>query len=206
MLALTFAGDESGDLSFSFAKGATRYFVVAMISTAAPEALRRLLADVRHSSALPTEYEFSFHALSSALLRQRVFAALSAADFEGWAIIVDKTTLPDSYKVMRPLDLYVYFVTELVRLIPPAKQEGATLILDEFGVPSQVRTELRRFMAVRGIPRHFRRVLIKRSRSEPLIQIADLVAGAILRRDAKGDASAYEHIVAKLQRVLEFSG
>jgi hypothetical protein len=107
---------------------------------------------------------------------------------------------------MRPLDLYVYFVTELVRLIPPAKQEGATLILDEFGAPSQVRTELRRFMAVRNIPRHFRRVLIKRSRSEPLIQIADLVAGAILRRDAKGKVSAYEHIVAKLQRVLEFSG
>lgn len=91
---------------------------------------------------------------------------------------------------MRRLDFYVYFVTELIRMIPPEKREGATLILDEFGSAAQVRTELRRFMSARDIPRHFKRVLVKRSRSEPLIQVADLVAGAILRRDTKGDADA----------------
>jgi hypothetical protein len=107
---------------------------------------------------------------------------------------------------MRGLDFYVYFVTELIQLIPPEKREGATLILDEFGSAVQLRSELRRFMAARNIPRHFRRVLAKRSRSEPLIQIADLVAGAILRRDAKRDAETYEYVEPKLKRVLEFRG
>jgi hypothetical protein len=206
MLTLTFAGDESGDVSFSFDKGASRYFVVAVIATAAPELLRRLLADVRERSGLPAQYEFSFNALSSAPLRRRTFEALAEADFEGWAVVVDKTTLPDSFRVMRRLDFYLYFVTELVRLIPADKREGATLILDEFGSPAQVRTELRRFMTIRDIPRHFKRIQVRRSKSEPLIQVADLVAGAILRRDAKGQADAFDYIEKKLSQVLEFRG
>jgi len=206
MLTLTFAGDESGDVSFAFDKGASRYFVLAVIATAVPETLRQLVADLRRSSGLPLNYEFSFHALSSARLRQRVFTALAKADFESWAVVVDKTTLLDSFKIMRALDFYLYFVTELIQLIPPAKREGATLILDEFGSASRLQTELRRFLIVRGISRRFRRVLVKRSRSEPLIQVADLVAGAILRRDTKSDAGAYDYLEKKLKRVLEFRG
>jgi hypothetical protein len=109
MLTLTFAGDESGDVSFAFGKGASRYFVVAVIATATPDTLRHLLADLREQSGLPAQYEFSFNALSSAPLRRRVFEALAGADFEGWAVIVDKTTLPDSFKVMRRMDFYLYF-------------------------------------------------------------------------------------------------
>ena len=51
--------------------------------------------------------------------------------------------------------------------------------------------------------RHFQRVLVKRSRSEPLIQVADLVAGATLRRDAKGEAEAFGYIEKKLM-VVEY--
>jgi len=159
MLTLTFAGDEAGDVSFSFEKGASRYFVVAALATAAPDSLRQRLADLRQSSGLSHEYEFKFNALSSTALRRRVFASLSDADFEAWAVIVDKTALSDPFKVMRGLDVYVYFVTELIQLIPAEKREGATLILDEFGSTAQLRTELRRFMSARGIPRHFKRVL-----------------------------------------------
>lgn len=206
MLTLTFAGDEAGDVSFAFGKGASRYFIVAVVATADPDGLRQLLAELRQRSGLLAEYEFSFHALSSAPLRRRVLEALSNADFESWAIVVDKTTLPDPFKVMRRLDFYLYFVTELIRLIPEDKREGATLILDEFGSAATQRTELRRFMAARSIPRSFKRILVKRSRSEPLIQVADLVAGAVLRRDAKADAEAYEYVTGKLRRVWEYRG
>ncbi len=206
VLTLTFAGDEAGDVSFSFDKGASRYFVVAAIATADPEGLRQCLTDLRQKSGLPHEYEFKFTALSSATLRRRVFESLAQAEFEAWAMVVDKTALSDPFKVMRGLDLYVYFITELIQLIPPAKREGATLILDEFGSAAQVRTELRRFMVARDIPRHFKRVIAKRSRSEGLIQIADLMAGALLRRDSRRDAEVYGYVEQKYKRVLEFRG
>jgi hypothetical protein len=207
MITFTFAGDESGDVSFAFEKGASRYFVVAAIGTTEPESLRTALAELRDRLGLAANYEFGFNAMASShKLRQKVFAQLAQLDFEAWAVVADKTALPDTFKVMRRLDFYLYFVTELIQLIPVEKREGATLILDEFGAAAKLPVELRRFMSARNIPRRFSRVLAKRSKSEPLIQIADLVAGAILRRDAHGEPEAYEAIENKMRRVLEFNG
>ncbi|HEY4580482.1 MAG TPA: hypothetical protein VIG89_05545, partial [Candidatus Acidoferrales bacterium] len=103
----------------------SRYFVVAAIGTTEPESLRAALAELRERLKLAAHYEFGFNAMaSSRKLRQKVFARLAQLDFEAWAVVVDKTTLPDAYKVMRRLDFYLYFVTELIQLIPSEKREG----------------------------------------------------------------------------------
>jgi hypothetical protein len=49
-------------------------------------------------------------------------------------------------------------------------------------------------MKAHDIDHGFRRITVRRSESEPLIQAADLVAGAILRRDAKKDSEAYDYL------------
>jgi hypothetical protein len=69
MRTLTFAGDESGDVSFSFGKGASRYFVLAVIATDEPDALRQTLADIRQKAGLKRTFEFRFHDLTSLRLR-----------------------------------------------------------------------------------------------------------------------------------------
>lgn len=204
MLTFTFAGDESGDVSFNFGKGASRYFVIAVIATAEPQKLRQTLDNVREDSGLPATFEFSFHAMSSAKLRQRVLRALQRADFEAWALIVDKTTLSEPFKAMRRLDFYLFFITELLQAIPAEQREKATLVLDEFGGEPNLPLEFRRYMKRRNIPRHFSRVLTRRSKSEPLIQAADLVAGAVLRRDAQHDSEAFDLIEQKYRAVLEY--
>ena len=68
MLTFTFAGDEAGDASFVFKKGASRYFVMAVVATQNPDALRSLLADVRQKSHLPQGFDFHFNSLASAKL------------------------------------------------------------------------------------------------------------------------------------------
>ena len=107
---------------------------------------------------------------------------------------------------MSGLDLYLFFVSELIRHIPDQKREGGTLILDEFGYPDQTKDELRRIMKARNIQHGFRRISIRRSQSEPLIQIADLVAGAIWRRDTHNDTGAYEVIERKIKKLVEYGG
>ncbi len=205
MITFTFAGDESGDVSFNFGKGASRYFVMAVISTSQPQELRQALDTVRQELSLPAGYEFGFNSMGSAVaLRQKVFSRLRAADFSAWAIVVDKTILSDIYKTMRRLDFYLFFITELLQAIPEDQREKSTLILDEFGGTPDLPLEFRRYMKRRNIPRHFNRVLTKRSQSEPLIQIADLVAGAILRRDSHGEAEAFDMISAKLKNLIEY--
>jgi hypothetical protein len=204
MLTFTFAGDEAGDASFAFKKGASRYFVMAVIASQQPDDLRAMLADVREKAHLPTMFDFHFNSLASAKLRTLLFSSLGTGDFEAWAIIVDKTTLPDTFQFMSGLDFYLYFVAELIRQIPFEEREEATLILDEFGAPEQTLAELRHVMKTRNIQHGFRRISIRRSQSESLIQVADLVAGAILRRDAHKESEAFDMIAKKVKKIVEY--
>jgi len=206
MSVLTVAADESGDVSFSFAKGASRYLCIAAISTDQPDALRHSLVNFRSKSGLSDQFEFKFSALSTNLLRKRTFAFLAEQDFEGWAVVVDKTSLSDAFKVMHSLEFYLFFMTEVIRLIPEEKRLNATLILDEYGSPTKTKTELRRVLRARSVTPAFRQTRIARSHTEPLLQIADLVAGAIVRRDAKAQSEAFDVIAPKLKRLLEYKG
>lgn len=202
MLTFTFAGDESGDTSFNFERGASRYFVITVIATQSPDNLRVLLEKLRQESGLAQNYEFGFRKLSAERLRNRVFSALSQANFDAWAILVDKAKLAEAYKGMSGLDFYLYFVTELIARIPSEKRAGGTLILDEYGYPDQTKEELKRILKARNIAHGFRRISIRRSQSEPLIQIADLVAGSIWRRDTHNDTGAYEMIERKIKKLI----
>lgn len=204
MITITFAGDESGDVSFNFGKGASRYFVMAVIATMKPEDLRQSLAEVRDEFGLSTSYEFSFNGISSTQIRQRVFQTLQNLEFDAWALVVDKTLLPEPFKAMRRLDFYLFCITELLQAIPSELREKSTLILDEFGGEPDLPLEFRRYMKRREIPRHFSRILTKRSKSEPLIQVADLVAGAVLRRDSQSDSEAFDMIQTKFKKVIEY--
>jgi hypothetical protein len=201
MITLTFAGDEAGDVSLNFAKGASRYFVPAFIATQKPDRLREKLADLRQSLGLSETHEFKFHKMTSTEIRHEVFLTLSQADFEAWALIVDKTRLPKIFETTDSLEIYTHFITELLGIIPTELQRDATLILDEFGSTPDLRTELRRTMIKRHMPRLFKRVIIRSSHKESLIQVADLMAGAIMRRDTQNDADAFDMISRKIKRL-----
>ncbi len=203
MSTFTFAGDEAGDTSFTFKKGASRYFVLAVIATPTPDDLRHRLAAARKQAYLPEGFDFHFNALASANLRNLLFSTLSSADFEAWVIIVDKATLVDVFQVMSGLEFYLYFVAELISQIPIEKRKGNLLILDEFGSPEKTRLELHRVMKTRHIQHGFRRISIRRSQSETLIQAADLVAGATLRRYAHQQSDAFDQIASKVKTLIE---
>lgn len=206
MLTLTFAGDEAGDFSFNFEKGASRYIVIAVIATPDPESLRQLLSNIRKENRLSPSHEFGFHNISSGQFRQRIFTALRSANFEAWALIADKTTLPKPFSLfMTGLDTYTFFVSELIEHIPPEKREGATLILDEMGYPDQTRDELKRMLKKRNIKHGFNRISMRRSKQEALIQIADLIAGSVLRRDSHNQSEAYDMIAGKIVELIEYN-
>ena len=118
--------------------------------------------------------------------------------------MVDKTLLPEIFRAMRRIDFYLFCITELLQSIPVEKREKSTLILDEFGGEPALPLEFRRYMKRRNIPRHFSRVLTKRSKSEPLIQVADLVAGAVLRRDSQHNSEAFDIDQGKFNTVVEY--
>jgi hypothetical protein len=157
----------------------------------------------RQYSLLP-QYEFSFHNTTSTRLRTALWETLPRLDFRVWAVVVDKRRLPDAFLAMQPRAFYVFFVTEVIRLIPESEREGSILLLDEFDRSGKTLAEVKRTLKLRHIRRGFKRIRVRRSRSEDLVQIADLVAGAVLRRYAKGDDRAYRIFEPKIQVLLEF--
>ena len=204
-ITFTFAGDEAGDFSFNFKKGASRYLVVAVIATPDPDSLRDLLDKIRKENKLSPSHEFDFNSLSSAQFRQNIFASLRNANFQVWALVADKVTLPEPIRFFfSGLDTYAYFVSEVIGHIPLEKRKGATLILDEFGDPEKTRAQVKRALKLRNIPHGFNRISMRRSRQEALIQIADLIAGAILRRDAHNQSEAYDMIAKKIVELIEY--
>ena len=204
-ITFTFAGDEAGDFSFNFEKGASRYLVVTVIATPEPDNLREVLTNIRRENKLSPSYEFGFHNVTSAQFRKRIFTTLRSANFEAWGLIADKTMLPETFSLfMSGLDVYSYFVSEIISHIPLTKRMGATLILDEFGRPEQTREELKRIFKKRNIQHGFSRITIRRSHQESLIQIADLIAGSILRRDAHNQSEAYDMIAGKIVELVEY--
>ncbi|GIK10307.1 MAG: DUF3800 domain-containing protein [Anaerolineae bacterium CFX3] len=203
-LTFTFAGDEAGDTSIDFKKGASRYFVIAVVATQDADELRAVLGDLRELENLSDGFEFHFNALTSKKLREKTLSALKAADFKSWALIVDKTALSQPLRALTGMELYLYMVTELVSRIPVNVREKGTLILDEVGSSKAALAGLKRMLKAHGIRHGFSRILFRRSRSEDLIQVADLVAGAILRRDAKNDHEAFGYVKDKLVDVFEY--
>ena len=204
MTTITFAGDESGDVSFAFGKGASKLFAIAMIATDDAEGMRALMTGIALENRLVDGFEFKFHRLTSTRLRKSVFDRLNQGSFEAWCLLVDKTRLPDSFKLLKGIDFYLYFVTESIRYIPENKQSGATLILDEFGGTKTTSSAVRRMMKIRGITKNFRRIEARDSRNEPLIQVADLIAGAVTHRDSVKGSEVYERIVGKLNQEVNY--
>jgi len=200
----TFAGDESGDVSKNFEKGASRYFVVAVVATQDADGLRSVLTDLRRRENFAENFEFHFNSLASAKLREKTMTAIRNAGFRAWALIVDKTSMPYALRDLDGMEFYLHCVVELINRIPVEYRRKGTMILDEVGSANVALFKLKRTLKNHNVRHEFSRIFFRRSRSEDLIQVADLVAGAILRRDAKNDSQAFELIEAKLQFIFEY--
>ena len=189
---------------FRLMKGASTHFVLALIATAQPDALREALARLREQRGLPADYEFKYHRLSSVALRHAVVETLQAMDLVVYALTVDKTTLPIYLRTLDAHSFYALLAAELIAQVPLSEREGAILLLDEFDPRGRALLALKRALKRRGMRRGFRKMLNVRSRSEPLVQIADLVAGAILRAVAQDDGENLSRLQHRIRLLSHF--
>lgn len=69
------------------------------------------------------------------------------------------------------------------------------MVLDQFGTPQAMLRELRACLKIQvsgQAGRLFKKILVKRSRGESLIQCADMVAGALMRELSEGDSRFFD--------------
>lgn len=173
-----FAGDESGNLGFAFDKGATTHFVLALIRFEDADAARRMFEEFKGQRRL-TGRDLSYHDLAIHEWSEIVFDFLGTMPFRSWVLAVNKISLSNLHRAMAKTNLYAFFVSEAISQIPLEQRSKCHLVLDEFDRSGKVITEITRILKMNGIERGFKKITAKRSASEPLLQIADLVAGSL---------------------------
>jgi hypothetical protein len=190
----TAAVDEAGQTGFKFEQGSTRLFAVTIVLTNDVQDIRDRLARFRRERGWSDATEFKFHS-TPRLHKAQLLEQIATWPLVARVLVVDKLQLPVAFQRLKSLEFYAWCVAELLDRLPVGELGHTTLWLDEFG-PSKltlqlIRENLHRRALWGEKPHLFRRMTFRRSRSEGLIQVADLMGGAVYRWLTSGDDSYY---------------
>ncbi len=189
--------DESGDTGLKIKQGSSRYFVIILVSFEENDeavACDKRIQLLKRELQLPQEFEFKF---SKTRKDQRIkfFEAVLPYSFFYFGIVINKDPdklYGDGFKIKE--SFYKYACGLVFENAKPHLKD-ATIIIDGNGsreFKKQFKTYLRRKIGTSII----NKVKIQSSHSNNLIQLADMIAGAVHRNfSRKGDKDVYRKIV-----------
>lgn len=180
--------DESGDAGFRVEQGSSPVFVVAMVIFRDADAAaftRQLIAGSAARHLHKGEFKFS---KTTEEVRDRFFRTAVGGDFRVRAIVVEKDAIRSPHLRTDKEDFYGFFV-RLMLMHDNDRLTNAKVIIDGSGdraFRQKLSTAIRKRVR-QGAVRDCR---FSDSKNDPLIQLADMCAGAIARsfRNDRRDA------------------
>lgn len=194
--------DDSGDPGFKFDKGSSRYFVIAcLIFQDELEALKVKVAikDLRRELKFPDNIEFKFFK-SRSITKFAFLKAINKFDFNVRAIVVNKSIIRSNELKNNKNSFYSYII-KMVLQHSNGDILDAKIRIDGSGdriFRKNFLTYLRKQLNS-GQKRLVRNCKLLDSKSDELIQVADMIAGSIRRsyEGTKSDAQEYKKIIKK---------
>jgi hypothetical protein len=170
--------DESGDPGFKVDKGSTPVFTVAMVIFADGQAAAQTERVISGAQArLRVKPEFKFTKASDPV-RDGFFAAVCRCPFLVRAIVVRKEAIYSPHLRTDKEDFYRFFVRQMMAY-DGGELDQARVVIDGSG-----EREFRRKLGSalrRQVGQKLKEVRFSDSRSDQLVQLADMCAGAIAR-------------------------
>lgn len=171
--------DESGDPGFKLAKGSTPIFVVAMVIFASPAdaaAVQQRVSDLARQLRIRPEFKFN---KCKDEFRDAFFAAVGHGRFKVRAVVVRKQTIYS--RALREVkeSFYKFFVRMMMKH-DANSLKGAKAVIDGSG-DREFKRQLRAYIRRNIGPESVVKIDLKDSRRDPLLQLADMCAGAIAR-------------------------
>ena len=171
--------DESGCSGFKLGKGSTSHFVVAMVifdDFKEAERTSAIIADARKRLRVKPEFKFS---KSSDAVRDQFFSAVTNCRFIARALVVNKSKIYSTHLRGDADSFYNFFVQNLI------KHDGDILVdanvkIDGSG-DREFRRALQSYLRREGSAGKVKKVTFVDSKGDNLIQLADMVCGAIAR-------------------------
>ena len=188
--------DDSGDPGLKIGQGSSTHFVFALVGFEQEEHAedaRARIHRLRERLGFSTRSEFKFNKASRSV-REQFFRALVPSRFTVHSLVVDKTRLHDPRFRRGKNAFYDTAIREVLHHYRDVFAE-ARVQLDgsaERHYRQRLQRDLRRLGQVRE-------VRLARSHSEPLIQLADMIAGATRLSYAteRTDAAVYRALMAE---------
>jgi hypothetical protein len=192
--------DESGDSGLKLESGSSDFFIITLIVfNENPEAE---IADARVQSlkasiGMPEHFEFHFNKIKSAF-REAFMAGICNCDFFYFSIVINKRKLTgEGFKYK---DSFYKYACRLVFENAKPHLNNATVVIDGSGsreFKRQLGTYLRKQINNKnGDSRYIGKVKIQDSEKNNLLQLADMVCGAVARSySGKADANTYRKYI-----------
>ena len=190
--------DDSGDPGFN-KKASSEIFLMAAVvfddSKDASLANERIAAIRRHLHWRPNR-EFKFRKVDKKT-KMYFLQEIYFCNFSIYAVYVNKLDYPAMFRFHKKEPLYTWSIKELIKTI---HLNQAQIVIDgECGRNHKLHLSsfLRKGVGTEG--RNIRNIKVRDSRSDNLIQLADMVAGAINRsfQTDKTDSDSYIGIIQK---------
>ena len=197
--------DESGDPGFKFENGSTTHFTVALVIFDEPQQAERsanVIKNLRSRLGLPNNFEFKFSKLKDAW-REEFVRAVRFSPFRVRAMVVDKRILHSPHLKVKSA-FYNYFVGKVFEYHFGSIAGAKVRIDGQSG--REFRREFQRYLKNRA-GTAVRQLRFVDSRRDSLIQLADMVAGAIhraYRDDGRNDTRYLDLLRPRIEDLWEF--
>ncbi len=191
--------DESGNLGFGEGPGITRYLVLAMVQLAHKSSLPELAA-VRREFHLPPDFEIKYYR-AKPKQKESFFRTIQPLNFRVRAAIIDKQNLHESFARMSRQEFAVEFIAGLTLRASELEIGNDVLIIDAGSdelcraVRVKLSEECRR--SKRGRP--FGKIVGARSQLYDGLQLADMIAGAIMHYAMQKEEEFYFSFEDKME-------
>lgn len=197
--------DESGDPGFKVTKGSSAAFVVAMVAFADKQVAMDAQAAIKAAAAAHRVFpEFKF-SKSRPEVRDLFFETVAPFKFCVRALVVEKERIHSGYLRSNKEAFYSFFVKSMLKF-DNGLLKDAKVVIDGSG-ERVFKQELSAYLRRHTDKGAIKSVRFSDSRSDELVQLADMCTGAIARpyRENRKDGDRWlRMITANIEDVWEF--
>ncbi len=197
--------DESGDCGLKFGKGSSDYFVVLAVVFSdefSMSACDRSIDELRRELKKPSNFEFHFSHVSEKI-RRMFLERVSHCEFRYAGFVVDKRRLYGD-RFRDPKQFYEFAVSIVCENVKQLLTE-AKIIIDENGDRTfrrQLARSLRTQMTDKDGVCRLKKVTMEKSHSNNLLQLADMICGAVMRSYAGSD-NTFRDLVKRREKYVQ---
>lgn len=200
--------DDSGDPGFKLDKGSSKAFVIACVifdDELEAEKTAVAIKEFRRKMKFPDTMEFKFNK-SSKKVRKGFLTEISKYKFRVRAIVMQKEKIYGQELIKSKESFYSYAI-KMVLKYDNKTLRNARIKLDGHGeriFRQKLMTYLRRELNIKKI-KVVSQLRFVNSKTNVLIQLADMIAGAIYRKHTsnKKDAEIYYGILKKYKKIQD---